>query len=190
MDDLRFTPLNIKLFSTGDGGEGGTPPPPPPTEPMIPKHRFDEVSRKNQEYEAAVRTLKAELEEAKAHGVKVTELEGEITKLKAGYEAEKLLAKKHAAVKDIVKDRVVDFDVLMTLLDLEKVTFDADGGAKGLKPQLKRLQTEKPYLWKPAEQVIPPSSKSSTKPEKTYAQKLAEKKKAAMSAVVKSKNYF
>jgi len=168
----------------GSGGTGGR------NEYMIPKHRFDEVSRKVKEYETKVTELNAKLEEVAAKDAKIAELEAKIQELTASYEAEKVKAKKIGVIKEKIGNRVVDFDLVVSLLNLDDIQVNEEGKIKGLKAQVTELQKSKPYLWKKAETIVKPGAGTQSKPEKTFAQKLAEKKVASNATVEKSRNYF
>lgn len=157
---------------------------------MVPKHRFDEVSRKAKEYEAKVAELTAKLEEVTAKDAKIAELEAKIKELTEAHEAEKVTAKKIGIIKEKIGDRVVDFDLVVSLLDLDEIQVNEEGKIKGLSAQVAKLQKSKPYLWKKAEAVVKPGAGTPSKSEKTFAQKLAEKKVASNATVAKSRNYF
>lgn len=170
--------------SEGSEGKGGG------NEYMIPKHRFDEVSRKAKEYEAKVAELSAKLEEVAAKDAKIAELEAKIQELTEGYEAEKARAKKIGIIKEKIGDRVVDFDLVISLLDLDAIKVNEEGKIKGLNAQVVELQKSKPYLWKKPEKIVKPGAGTPPKTEKTFAQRLAEKKVASNATIEKSKNYF
>jgi len=166
------------------GGTGGG------NEYMIPKHRFDEVLRKAKEYEAKVTELNAKLEEVASKDAKIAELEAKIKELTESHEAEKVKAKKISVIKEKIGDRVVDFDLVISLLDLDAIQVNEEGKIKGLKAQVTELQKSKPYLWKKPETIVKPGAGTQPKPEKTFAQKLAERKVALNATVEKSRNYF
>lgn len=162
----------------------------PTNEHMIPKHRFDEVLQKSKEYESKVAEMVAEVEALKNENTKIAELTAEIEKIKADHESQKVMEAKVSVIEGKVKDRVVDFELFLTLIDLEKVEVDADGKIKGLDSQVKELQKSKPYLWKKSRQVVDPGAGSKNSTEKTFAQQLAERKKAQRAITAKGKNYF
>lgn len=168
----------------GSGGKGGG------NEHMIPKHRFDEVSRKAKEYEAKVTELNAKLEAVADKDAKIAELEAKIQELTEGYEAEKVMAKKISIIEEKIGDRVVDLDLVISLLDLDAIKVNEEGKIKGLNAQVTELQKSKPYLWKKAEKIVKPGAGTPPKTEKTFAQKLAEKKVASNATVERGKNYF
>ena len=159
-------------------------------EAMIPKYRFDEVVQRAQQAEAKVAELQKQIEAIPEKDKRIADLEKELNDTKTGYELEKATAKKNSAIEAALKDKVVDFEVVSKLLDNEKITIDDKGVIKGLDEQVKALQTSKPYLWKPAKKVVEPGGGKPAPAEKTFAQQLAEKKKAQLGEVKKSKTYF
>lgn len=190
----RIFPLNIQFFAEpGDGGEPAPNPNPDDTGGgkgiMIPKHRFDEVSQRAQQSEAEIAELKAKLAEAEKAGARVSELEKKIEEIEKGYKDKEALVNKTNVIKKLVGDRVVDFEVFLSLLDLDKIEITKEGKTKGLQVQVSQLQKEKSYLFKPARKTVEAGAKGKGQPEKSFAQKLAEKKKKQM-ATTKSKTYF
>ena len=194
LDLLR---LNIQMFaddSTGGGtdpngdpaaaGEAGT------SGHMIPKFRFDEVSKKAKEYEATISELSGKVETLAEKEAKIAELEEQIASIEAKYKEEKITAKKIAVIKKKIGNRVVDMDLLLTLLDMDSIVVNKEGKIKGLSDQVKALQKSKPYLWKKASVVVTPGASGKVKADKTFAQKLAEKKVATKATIRKGKNYF
>lgn len=157
---------------------------------MIPKWRFDEATKFYRESEAKLAEALKEIEGYKAKDTKIAELEKQIKDMEASYALEKSNAKKESAIEAAIKDKTVDIDVVKKLLDNDKISFNDKGEIEGLEDQIKKLQADKPYLWKKAEPVAKPSSTPATKPEKTFAQKLAEKKAKSLGVTTKSKNYF
>lgn len=160
------------------------------TETMIPKYRFDEVSRRAQEAEAKIAELQAKVDTLATKDKEIEDLKKQVQDITQGYELEKINAKKNDAIDLAIKGKVVDIEVVKSLLDMEKITVDEKGKVQGLNEQLKNLQASKAYLWKPAQPVVQPSSQGPTIEEKTFAQKMAEKKKALLGVTQKSKNYF
>lgn len=176
--------------AAGTGEDSGTGAKPGPNEHLIPKYRFDEVSKKAKDYEATIAELNTKVEQLATKDAKIAELEAEIKAIKNGTKAEKIAAMKTNAIRERVGNKVVDFELLLTLLDMEAILVNKEGKVKGLSAQIKALQKSKPYLWKPAETVVAPSAGSKTKPEKSFAKKLAEQKVAQRATADKSKNYF
>lgn len=169
----------------GNGGDGGL---------MIPKYRFDEVNTKNQALEAQVSELKAKVEtlekEATTKDEKISSLEKELSDTKATYEKEKSDAKRMEAVKASIGDGVQDVDVLLKLIDMDKVTLGEDGKLTGLDDQVKELKTSKPFLFKAPPAPVKPSDKPGAPKEKSFATKLAEKKVAEKKVTKGAKSYF
>ena len=157
---------------------------------MIPKWRLDEANKMRQETEAKLASTLKELEQAKAKDDRIAELEKQIKDMQASYDLEKSTAKKKSAVETALKDKTVDLDVVFKLLDMDKVTFNDAGEIQGLEEQVKALQESKPYLWNKAKPVAPKSATANTRPEKTFAQKLAEAKAKQLGVTAKAKNYF
>ncbi len=160
------------------------------TEQTIPYARFQEVNNRAQTAEAKVLELQKLLEEGKGKDDRIAALEKELKDTKDGYELEKTNARRQAAIEAAIKDKVVDAEVVMKLLDMDKVTFDEKGQVAGLDEQLTALKTSKPYLWKPASKVMKTGDNGKGKSEKSFAQKLAEAKNARQGVVAKAKNYF
>lgn len=173
-------------------GAGANPAanPAPVGDTMVPKYRFDEVNKRCQEAEAKAVELQKAAEAAKAKDDRIAALEKELADTKSGYELEKASTKRQQAIEAAIGDRAVDKEVIQKLLDLEKISIDDKGTVKGLDEQLKALQTSKPYLWKAAKPVVKPGDKGPAKTEKSFAQKMAENKKAQMGVTAKSKTYF
>ena len=157
---------------------------------MIPKYRFDEVSKKAKDYEVMVTELNAKLATLEEKDAKIAELEAKLKEVTDGHEAEKVTAKKTSIIKEKIGNTVVDFDLVVSLLDLEAIQVNSEGKVKGLSAQVRELQKTKPYLWKKAERIVKPGAPGSQGTEKTFAQKLAEKRVAANATVEKGKNYF
>lgn len=166
-----------------------TQPQAPSQDLMIPKWRFDETTKLYKDSEARISQLTAEIEQLKQSNGRIAELEKELTDTKKGYEIEKKNAKRDSAIEAAVKDKAVDIDVVKKLIDLEKISVEEEG-VKGLDEQIKELQTAKPFLWKKAASVVTKSATSSTRPERTFAQKLADNKVKQLGVTAKSKNYF
>lgn len=172
----------------------GTPVPPqaqqPAGETMIPKYRFDEVSKRAQEAEAKVAELTAQVQAIKEKDDRIAALEKELADTKTSYELEKSNAKRQQAIDNALRDKAVDSDVVNKLLDLDKISIDDKGNLKGLDEQIKELQTSKPFLWKPVKQVVKPAAADKPQDMPSFAKKLAEAKKAQLSTTSKSKTYF
>lgn len=164
-------------------------PPAPQSEHTVPYSRFQEVNARAQAAEAKLAELTKRLEEVQGKDERIAALEKELKDTKDGYELEKTNTRRKVAIEAAIKDKVVDPEVVMKLLDLDKVAFDEKGEVTGLEDQLKAMKASKPYLWKAAKPVVTPGA-GGGKPDKSFAQKLAETKKAQMSVASKAKNYF
>lgn len=185
----------IRLFRSPDDLGGGASPAgagsnPNPAELMIPKFRFDEVNTKLQAAEQKLAEQAAKEAEYSKKDERVKELEKELADTKASYAKEKSDAQRMEAIKASIGDGVQDVDVLMKLIDLDKVTMDDKGKLTGLDEQMKTLKTEKPFLFKaPPAPVKPGKDGAATPKEKSFAVKLAEKK-ATEKAVSKGANSY
>ena len=182
--------MNIQFFAEpdlGDPNPGGTP---NPNETMVPKYRFDEVNQRCQAAEAKVAELEKQVASIADKDKRIADLEKELTDTKSGYELEKANAKKQSLIEAALKDKVVDMEVVAKLLDNEKITVDEKGALVGLDEQIKTLKEGKPYLWKKADPKVKAGGGEPKTNDKSFAQKLAEQKKAQLASTNKSKNYF
>jgi hypothetical protein len=157
---------------------------------VIPKYRFDEVSKAKAELELKVSELQKEAVSKADFQKKVDELTAELEKTKKGYEAEKTEAKRHELIKVAIGEQVVDLDVVNKLLEHEKITFDEKGELKGLDEQIKDLRKSKPFLFKVVEKKVINSQVNSGTPEKSFARILAERKVAQQNASKNIKKFF
>ncbi len=189
MADITTPPVDTQAQGAGNPAQDAAKAS-QPADLMIPKWRFDEATKLYRESEAKLAEALKEIEGYKAKDTKIAELEKQIKDMEASYALEKSNAKKESAIEAAIKDKTVDLDVVKKLLDNDKISFNDKGEIEGLDDQIKKLQTDKPYLWKKAAPVAKQSSAPASKPEKTFAQKLAEKKAAALGVTSKSKNYF
>ena len=190
MADITTPPVDTQAQGAGNPAQGAATAPNQSADLMIPKWRFDEATKLYRESEAKLAEALKQLEGYKAKDTKIAELEKQIKDMEASYALEKSNAKKESAIEAAIGDKAVDLDVVKKLLDNDKISFNDKGEIEGLDDQIKQLQTDKPYLWKKAAPVAKPSSAPAAKPEKTFAQRLAEKKAAALGVTSKSKNYF
>lgn len=163
-------------------------------EPMIPKYRFDEVNQKLKESEAKVSDLTTQLEtatkESSAKDEKLSALEKELADTKASYEKEKSDAKRMEAIKASLGEGVQDIDVMLKLIDMDKITFGEDGKLSGLDEQVSELKTSKPFLFKAPPAPVKPNKKPGEVKEKSFAKTLAEKKTGQVEVSKASNNYF
>lgn len=173
----------------GDPAQGAATVP-QQTELMIPKRRFDEVTQMYRDMLAKNSTLEKEIEGYKAKDTKIAELEKQIKDMQASYELEKSNAKKVSAIDAAIGDTSIDAEVVKKLLDMDKISINDKGEVQGLDDQIKGLQKDKAYLFKKSQPVVTKSATTTTKPEKSIAQQIAEKKVSAMSTTAKAKNYF
>lgn len=189
-----FKHLLFRAFMApeGEGGSGGGT-----GEIMVPKYRLDEALQRAQAAEAkvaemtnTVNDLTKQVEGIKAKDDKIAQLEQSLADEKTGREADKVAAKKSSVVDAAIKDKVVDEEVVRKLIDMDKISFNDKGETVGLDEQIKALQEGKSYLWKPVKPVVKAGDKGGAPAEKSFAQKLAEQKKAQLSVAAKSKTYF
>jgi hypothetical protein len=157
---------------------------------VIPKYRFDEVSKARAELELKVSGLQKEVASGAEWKKKYDELFAEHEKTKKGYETEKTEARRQELIKRAIGEQVVDLDVVNKLLEYDKITFDDKGELKGLDEQIKELRKSKPFLFKTPEKKVMNSQGSSGVPEKSFARTLAERKVAQQTASKKIKNFF
>ena len=176
--------------AAGTGEDSGTGTKPEPNGHLIPKYRFDEVSKKAKDLEATIAEMNTKVEQLAVKDARIAQLEADIKAIKEGTKVEKITAMKTNAIRERVGNKVVDFELLLTLLDMNAISVNKEGKVKGLSAQVQALQKSKPYLWKPAETVVSPGAGPKIKPEKSFAKKLAEQKVAARATADKSKNYF
>lgn len=180
-----------RFYAPEDGGGGGAP---QPQEVMIPKYRFDEVNQRNQALEAQVADLSSKLEsfktEAGQKDEKISSLEKELADTKATYDKEKSDAKRIEAIKNTIGDGAQDIDVLLKLIDMDKVSLGDDGKLSGLDEQVTELKSSKPFLFKAPPAPVRPGGSGKPPKEKSFATKLAEKKVAQNNVAAKSKSYF
>lgn len=160
------------------------------TEFMIPKRRFDEVSQMYRDSLAKNSELQKEIESSKQKDAKIAELEKKIKDMESSYELEKANAKKASAIDKAIGDTAIDAEVIKKLLDMDKISINDKGEVEGLEDQIKLLQKDRAFLFKKSLPVASKSATPATRPEKSVAQKLAEKRVTAMSASAKAKNYF
>lgn len=191
----------LKLMSPdGDGGNGGAGAGSGAGsggDIMVPKYRLDEATQRAQTAEAkvaemtnTVNDLTKQVEGIKAKDDKIADLEKQLTDEKTGREADKVAAKKSSTIDAAIKDRVVDEEVVRKLIDVDKISFNDKGETVGLDEQIKALQEGKSYLFKPAKKVVKAGDTDEGAGGKTFAQKLAEQKKANLAVTAKSNNYF
>ena len=168
--------------AAGTGEDSGTGAKPEPNEHLIPKYRFDEVSKKAKDLEATIAEMNTKVEQLAVKDARIAQLEADIKAIKEGTKVEKITAMKTNAIRERVGNKVVDFELLLTLLDMNAISVNKEGKVKGLSAQVQALQKSKPYLWKPAETpVVTPGAGPKIKPEKSFAQKVSRTKSGCKS---------
>lgn len=184
--------LLTRFFDTDPAGGGNpSPAPVPPAETMIPKYRFDEINQKYQASEQKLAEYVAKDAEYSKKDEKIAALEKELADTKASYEKEQNDAKRMDAIKKGLGDSVQDVDVMLKLIDLDKVTIDDSGKLTGLSEQIETLKKDKPFLFKAAPNPVDPNGNGNKPAEKSFAAKLAEKKASVSKTAAKgAKDYF
>lgn len=161
---------------------------------MIPKYRFDEVNQKNQALEQQLAAISSELENLRSEATKkdeqISSLQKELTDTKETYDKEKSDAKRMEAVKANVGEGVQDIDVILKLIDMDKVQLAEDGKLSGLDEQMSQLRQEKPFLFKTPPSPVKKGDNGNQPKESSFAQKLAEKKVTQNKVAKGAKNYF
>lgn len=123
----------------------------------IPKNRFDEVNQERKQLKSAKESAEAELEKLKQNAGDNIDLQKQIQQLqeaaaqKDSEHAQELNALKLTNAIRLGVTDAQDADIVAGLLDREKLVLGEDGKVSGLEEQLKTLRTEKPFLFKKAE---------------------------------------
>lgn len=128
----------------------------------VPKSRFDEVNEKNKtlttqvsERDASIAQLKKDIED-KPSKDKITELEQKLADKDKEYELQLASEVKKVKVISEIAGKVHDNDLVINLLNLDKITVEDDGTTIGLTEQLESLKKAKGFLFKDDKVVTPP----------------------------------
>lgn len=122
----------------------------------VPKSRFNEVNAEKKTLETAVADRDKQLKALKDSEGDVQALKDQITKLQADNKANALKAaedlkalKLSTAVQLAIGDSAQDAELVANLIDKSKLILGEDGKVTGLDEQLKDLQKNKAFLFKP-----------------------------------------
>lgn len=125
---------------------------------FVPKSRFDEVNEAKKGLEKTNSEYKTQLEDLKKSAGDNEELKKQIETLQEkNKQAEEAHAKEIADMKltNALKANITnahDADMIIGLLDKEKITLDDKGVLTGLKEQVETIQKDKPFLFKDSKQ--------------------------------------
>lgn len=122
----------------------------------VPKSRFNEINVEKKNLETAVADRDKQLKALKDSEGDVQALKDQITKLQADNKANALKAaedlkalKLSTAVQLAIGDSAQDAELVANLIDKSKLILADDGKVTGLDEQLKDLQKNKAFLFKP-----------------------------------------
>ncbi|OSA92566.1 UNVERIFIED_ORG: hypothetical protein B2H93_14500 [Clostridium botulinum] len=125
----------------------------------VAKTSFDEVNNSKKELEKTVKERDTQLEEVKgkvgdnaALKTQIETLQADNKAAKEKYEADVKELKISNAIKLAISDKAQDADLVANLFDKTKLILGEDGKITGLDEQLKDLQTNKAFLFKPIEE--------------------------------------
>lgn len=127
-------------------------------ETYVPKTRFDEVNNSKKQLENDIKERDTQLEGLKkssgdneALSKQIETLQTDNKAAKEKYENDLKDLKVSNAIKLAVSDKAQDADLVAGLFDKSKIILNDDGKVVGLEDQLKDLQTNKAFLFKPIE---------------------------------------
>ena len=123
---------------------------------MIPKHRFDEVSAKNKEFEAKILELQGQLNKP----ADTEDWKGKYEKLVLENQEKEVAAataRRRETIMNSIGAEVHDKALVYDLLKLDAIKVEGDK-VEGVAEQLKELKRTKPFLFKPVAQVAKPAS--------------------------------
>ena len=121
------------------------------------KGKFDELTTAKSELDKQIKERDKQLDDLKKNAGNKEALEQQIADLKAAnkkaaedYEQKIKDTKLDAAIKIAIGNHAQDIDIVAGLIDRTKLILGDDGEVTGLDEQVKALQTNKAFLFKPA----------------------------------------
>lgn len=121
------------------------------------KSKFDELTTAKSELDKQIKERDKQLDDLKKNAGNKEALEQQIADLKAAnkkaaedYEQKIKDTKLDAAIKIAIGNNAQDIDIVAGLIDRTKLILGDDGKVTGLDEQVKALQTNKAFLFKPA----------------------------------------
>lgn len=132
----------------------------------VPKDRFDEVNQSKKQLETSVEEYKNQLETVKASAgdnetlrQQITELQTQNQQKDADYQKQLNDLKLTNAIKLAIADSAQDSDLVVGLINKEKLILGDDGKVTGLDEQVKALKENKAFLFKEQENKAPEKQK-------------------------------
>ena len=123
----------------------------------VDKGKFDELTTAKSELDKQIKERDKQLDDLKKNAGNKEALEQQIANLKAAnkkaaedYEQKIKDTKLDAAIKIAIGNNAQDIDIVAGLIDRTKLILGDDGKVTGLDEQVKALQTNKAFLFKPA----------------------------------------
>jgi hypothetical protein len=122
------------------------------TKKFIPKTRFDEVIRERDENKRLLDESNSKVADLSKVDPKelqeqITKLQGELSTAKTESDAKLKEERVNSAVKLAITSQVHDADLVISQIDMSKVTVLDDGTVNGLDTQLTDLKTKKSFLF-------------------------------------------